>query len=56
MGGTDVSQKYLHSIPSIRDKLEVHGEKPLVKGMVELNDDRADNSEEAEVKVDTSAV
>ena len=36
--------------------MEVHGEKPLVEGMAESNADRADNTEEAEVEVDVSAI
>ena len=56
MGGTDVELSVLQSIASIREDSKAHREKRLVEEMVELDADRDNNADEAEVEVDVSAV
>ena len=47
VGGPDSALKVIQSVSSIKEELEAHGEKPLIKGMVESDAGRADNTEEA---------
>ena len=53
--GPGAALKFLQSIARIREEMEVHGKKPLVRRMVESDADRANNTEEAEFEVGVSA-